>query len=132
VPYWVSRSPESFLDLLITEAVTVLNQTPSAFRQLIEADGARERRSDLSLRYVIFGGEALELQSLQPWIQRYGDSRPKLINMYGITETTVHVTYRPISSEDLRTNSGSVIGKRIPDLEMYVLQADRQLAPIGV
>ena len=46
---------------------------------------------------MIFGGEALELQSLRPWFERYGDEQPRLVNMYGITETTVHVTYRPIS-----------------------------------
>jgi len=62
----------------------------------------------LLFRYVIFGGEALEMQSLAPWFERHGDQQPKLINMYGITETTVHVTYRPISAEDLK--SGSFIG----------------------
>ena len=55
----------------------------------------------LALRYVIFGGEALELQSLRPWFERYGDAQPQLVNMYGITETTVHVTYRPIRRDDL-------------------------------
>jgi non-ribosomal peptide synthetase component F len=91
VPYWVSRSPEAFRELLIGERVTVLNQTPSAFRQLVQADLAQAPAA-LALRYVIFGGEALELQTLRPWFERYGDARPQLVNMYGITETTVHVT----------------------------------------
>jgi non-ribosomal peptide synthetase component F len=97
MPFWVSRSPEAFHDLLREEKVTVLNQTPSAFRQLIHADQASGADpSRMALRYVIFGGEALDLQSLRPWFDRYGDSKPKLVNMYGITETTVRVTYRPI------------------------------------
>ena len=60
----------------------------------------------IDLRYVIFGGEALELSSLREWFDRHGDARPRLVNMYGITETTVHVTYRPISIEDLQAGVG--------------------------
>lgn len=131
VPYWVSRSPEDFRDLIVRERVTVLNQTPSAFRQLIQAELARPA-ADLALRYVIFGGEALELQSLQPWFDRYGDEKPLLVNMYGITETTVHVTYRPIRLADLRSRQGSVIGVPIPDLQVYVLDPYGQPVPPGV
>jgi amino acid adenylation domain-containing protein/non-ribosomal peptide synthase protein (TIGR01720 family) len=129
VPFLVSRSPEAFYELLAREKVTVLNQTPSAFRQLIQAEEATGRK-ELALRYVIFGGEALEMQSLRPWFERHGDKRPRLVNMYGITETTVHVTYRPLSKDDL--NSGSVIGVPIPDLQIYILDESGQLVPIGV
>jgi acyl-coenzyme A synthetase/AMP-(fatty) acid ligase len=131
VPYWVSRSPEEFRELLIRERVTVLNQTPSAFRQLVQADLARPK-AELALRYVIFGGEALELQSLRPWFERHGDERPLLVNMYGITETTVHVTYRPIRLADLDSGQGSVIGEPIPDLRVYILDAHQQPVPLGV
>ncbi|GAB3384694.1 amino acid adenylation domain-containing protein [Lysobacter fragariae] len=131
VPYLLSRSPEMFHELLVRERVTVLNQTPSAFRSLIHADLASATApSELSLRYVIFGGEALELQMLRPWFERHGDQRPQLINMYGITETTVHVTYRPVGSADLERNAGSVIGKPIPDLRLFVL--DPGLSPVAV
>ena len=134
VPYLVSRSPEAFLDLLRDERVTVLNQTPSAFRQLIRADEkAGTPPPDLALRFVIFGGEALELQSLRPWFARRGDESPRLVNMYGITETTVHVTYRPISAADLDTMPGSSpIGRPIPDLALYVLDRHLQPVPPGV
>ena len=129
VPFLVSRSPEAFYELLAREKVTVLNQTPSAFRQLIQAEESVGQR-ELALRYVIFGGEALEMQSLRPWFERHGDEKPRLVNMYGITETTVHVTYRPLSKDDL--NSGSVIGVPIPDLQIYILDENGQLVPIGV
>jgi acyl carrier protein len=87
---------------------------------------------DLALRLVLFGGEALDFQTLKPWFERHGDQRPQLINMYGITETTVHVTYRPITKENLTTSSGSLIGVPIPDLELFVLDQGQNLVPIGV
>ena len=131
VPYWVSRDPSAFRKLLLEERVTVLNQTPSAFRQLLQADLA-ETPGDYALRYVIFGGEALELHSLRPWFERYGDQRPQLVNMYGITETTVHVTYRPISLTDVESRQGSVIGVPIPDLYIHLLDAQGEPVPVGV
>ncbi|MGG0219378.1 amino acid adenylation domain-containing protein [Bacillus mycoides] len=132
VPYWISRSPKDFYQLLVKEEVTVLNQTPSAFRQLIQVCEQEDENKNLQLRYVIFGGEALEPISLLPWFQRYGEKKPQLINMYGITETTVHVTYYPITQDDVQHASRSNIGKRIPDLEVYILDAYQQPVPIGV
>ncbi|MBN3921606.1 non-ribosomal peptide synthetase, partial [Nostoc sp. NMS4] len=131
VPYLVTRSPESFFELLTQEKVTILNQTPSAFRQLIQAEKSIATTGNLNLRLVIFGGEALELKSLQPWFERHGDKSPQLVNMYGITETTVHVTYRPLSKTDLN-GTASVIGRPIPDLQVYVLDEYKQPVPIGV
>jgi amino acid adenylation domain-containing protein len=130
VPFWVSRTPDAFHALLQNERVTVLNQTPSAFRQLMQADG--ERGGDLALRWVIFGGEALEPAALRPWIDRRGDESPRLANMYGITETTVHVTFRPLTRADVADGAGSPIGVRIPDLATYVLDAAGNPCPVGV
>jgi amino acid adenylation domain-containing protein len=130
VPYWVSRSPETFYDLLAAERVTILNQTPSAFRQLVRAEEGKGR-GDLALRLVVFGGEALEPQSLRPWFDRHPDDAPRLVNMYGITETTVHVTYRPLAAVDA-VGSGSVIGRPLPDLQLYLLDRHLQPVPIGV
>src|SRR5438105_182543 len=117
---------------LASERVTVLNQTPSAFRQLIHADALAARHDDLALRIVVFGGEALELKSLAPWFARHGDQRPRLVNMYGITETTVHVTYRALRQTDLDTGVGSVIGVPIPDLSLYLLDEHLEPVPPGV
>ena len=134
VPHLTTRSPEEFHALLRREGVTVLNQTPSAFRQLIQAEAEADAgaASDLALRVVVFGGEALEPESLRPWMDRHGDERPRLVNMYGITETTVHVTYRPITRRDLEPGRGSVIGRAIPDLRIYLLDAHGQPVPAGV
>ena len=130
VPHMVTRTPRDFYQLLIQEKVTVLNQTPSAFKTLIPVDD--ELREKLSLRYIVFGGEALELPILRPWFEIHGDSVPTLINMYGITETTVHVTYRPIRIGDTEGKMGSVIGKPIPDLLLYILDDTMEPVPLGV
>ncbi|MHC5129501.1 AMP-binding protein, partial [Pseudomonas inefficax] len=122
----VARSTEDFHALLQREQVTVLNQTPSAFRQLIPVACAAARQGQgqgLALRHVVFGGEALDVSSLAPWFEVFGDQQPRLINMYGITETTVHVTYRPITKADLTKGASSPIGEVIPDLSWYLLDA---------
>ncbi len=131
VPYWLSRSPEDFVELVLRENVTVLNQTPSAFRQFVSAEEKRGQRADFSLRYVIFGGEALEFPSLRLWMQRHGEDRPCLINMYGITETTVHVTYRPVCKAEVQQGVSSRIGVPIPDLRVYLLDDRMNGVPQG-
>ncbi|GCF07285.1 hypothetical protein KDI_08490 [Dictyobacter arantiisoli] len=135
VSYETSRTPSAFYQLLVDEQVTILNQTPSAFEQLQQAEAlfaGSSTKTPGALRAVIFGGEALELGRLRPWLQRHGDEHPQLINMYGITETTVHVTYRRIRWEDVEQGRGSVIGRAIPDLQLYVLNRWLQPVPIGV
>ncbi|SPT57037.1 Dimodular nonribosomal peptide synthase [Actinomadura madurae] len=131
VPYLTSRSPEDFLSLLERERVTVLNQTPSAFYQLMAADKERPG-ADLALRYVVFGGEALDLGRLEEWYSRHEEDAPRLVNMYGITETTVHVSYLALDRVQAATAPGSVIGVGIPDLRVYVLDGRLQPVPPGV
>ncbi|MBA2676012.1 amino acid adenylation domain-containing protein, partial [Ramlibacter sp.] len=131
VPHLTSRLPQEFHRLVCEQGVTVLNQTPSAFRQFITAQqqaGTPAHR----LRAVIFGGEALELATLKPWYAQPGNAQTRLVNMYGITETTVHVTYRPLEAADAERPGASPIGVRIPDLRVYILDALGRPAPVGV
>ncbi|MFJ7095884.1 amino acid adenylation domain-containing protein [Streptomyces mirabilis] len=131
VPYWVSRSPDEFYDFLAAERVTVLSQTPSAFSQLILAAEIRDADpSELSLRYVIFAGERLDAAALRPWLDRFGDEAPAMVNMYGITEVTVHATFGPVRAEDA-VGGESAIGSPLGDLDLVLLDGDLARVPVG-
>ena len=130
VPFAVSRSPREFYELLSRERVTVLNQTPSAFFMLIQVE-QDSPPLPLTLRLVIFGGEALQYRKLAPWFQRHGDTSPRLVNMYGITETTVHVTYRPIAAGEAESVQESLIGMPIPDMQLYLLDEAKKPVQAG-
>ncbi|MDI5888451.1 non-ribosomal peptide synthetase [Flavobacterium yafengii] len=128
IPLKVARDPLAFLLVLKKEKVTVLNQTPSVFYNVLSED-LKNVEANLQLRYVIFGGEALIPRKLRDWNEKYPNT--KLVNMYGITETTVHVTYKEITREEIERNISN-IGKPIPTLTCYVVDQDRNLVPVGV
>ncbi|MCE0464976.1 non-ribosomal peptide synthetase, partial [Pseudomonas uvaldensis] len=130
VPSDIARSPDDFYALVCQQQVTVLNQTPSAFRQFIEARERSDREH--GLREVIFGGEALDFRSLRPWTARTPLSRTRLVNMYGITEITVHATYYPVSQQEIDTGAPSLIGPPLPDLCLRILDNHGQPVPVGV
>ncbi|UZE26278.1 amino acid adenylation domain-containing protein [Pseudomonas sp. B21-056] len=129
VPYDVSRSPSATRQWLVDQGVTVLSQTPSAFRGLDEAD--RQAKAPLALRYVVFGGEALPATVLRPWVERHGDQKPALINMYGITEATVHTTFKRVLGQDLESAAMVSIGTPLDGWRLNLLDADRQPVPQG-
>ncbi|OMD35054.1 plipastatin synthase, partial [Paenibacillus borealis] len=128
VPLMTARDPEQMVRLLRQERVTVLNQTPSAFYALSERE-MEEADAELCVRAVIFGGEALAPVQLRAWQRKYPHT--ELINMYGITETTVHVTYKKLGEAEI-TNGISNIGKPLPTLRAYILGEGQQLQPMGV
>ncbi|HEY1528469.1 MAG TPA: non-ribosomal peptide synthase/polyketide synthase [Candidatus Angelobacter sp.] len=129
VSYLVSRSVSELYELVKTEKVSVLNQTPSAWDQFMLED--EERRESLNLRYVIFGGETLVPRRLSSWFARHGERKPRLVNMYGITETTVHVTLHELQQKDAE-QSTSLVGSPIEDLQVYVLDKWMKPMPVGV
>ncbi|MEE2032334.1 non-ribosomal peptide synthase/polyketide synthase [Rhodococcus chondri] len=138
VDYFTSRSPEQFRELVVRSGVTVLSQTPSAFYQFAEADraategDASAQAGASALRHVVFGGEALDLGKLAGWFDRYRDDAPRLVNMYGITETTVHVSFLALTEDMVRSSSASVIGRALPGLQVYVLDEWLRPVPVGV
>ena len=131
VPHDTSRDPATFRALVQREQVTVLSQTPTGFQAFINADQTAPRGA-FALRYILLCGEALHLQTLQPWFDRYGDDTPQIINMYGPTETTLYVTYQHITQADLAAGAGSIIGKPFPDIRIYLLDTHGQPVPNGV
>ncbi len=131
VPESVSRSAEDLHALLVREQVTVLSQTPSAFYALQAADGlAPELADQLKLQTVVFAGEALEPQRLQTWLNRH-PGLPRMINMYGTTETTVHASFREIVDSDVE-GSASPIGVPLAHLGFFVLDGWLRAVPAGV
>ncbi|MGI5152392.1 amino acid adenylation domain-containing protein [Plantactinospora sp. CA-294935] len=132
VPREVTRVPDEFLELLVRERVTVLNQTPSAFRSLVGfARDDDPRLAALELRAVVFAGEKLEMAELAPWTDRFGLDRPALLNMYGITETTVHSSFHQVRPQDI-TDPGNPVGYPLGDLRIYLLDQYGNLVPVGV
>lgn len=129
VPFHVARSPEDFYQLVHTKRVTVLNQTPSAFEQFIQQDV--QQNKDLHLRCIIFGGEELVFRRLAPWFERHPETRPAMVNMFGITETTVHVTLHQLQKNDMLRNA-SLIGRPIPGWQVYILDESMQMLPVAV
>ncbi|MFD7168158.1 amino acid adenylation domain-containing protein [Streptomyces violascens] len=131
VPTEIAQSPPDLLRLLADRHVTVLNQIPSAFYELMRADAEDPSTSNrLALRYVIFGGEALDLTQLDEWYGRHDHHSPELVNMYGITETTVHVTHAALDRD--RTTAHGLIGRTLPGYRCYVLDEKMDLVPLGV
>jgi amino acid adenylation domain-containing protein len=131
VPFWVTRSPQEFRQLLAKEAVTVLCQTPVAFYQLIQVEEAGYLEP-LALRYVILAGEALNFANLRPWVKRHGDETPQLINMYGPTEATIYCSYRRLTKVEIEKETRSLIGVPVPDMNLYLLDSKRCPVPPGV
>ncbi len=128
-PYWVTRNTEEFAELLAKERVTVLNQTPSAFAQLLDVD--RNHPLTSSLRLVIFGGEPLEARMLLPWFDRHPEFECRMVNMFGITETTVHVTLETIT-RDHALNGSKSVGYAMQGWYYYVMDSQGRVLPPGV
>ncbi|MDC0774116.1 AMP-binding protein, partial [Streptomyces sp. HD] len=125
------RHAGAFAELLVEQRVTVLNQTPSAFG-LLQQEIDRGRAGELALRLVVFGGEALVPARLASWWKAVGEGGPRLVNMYGITETTVHVTSREITSADTARGAVSPIGRPLADTGVAVVDAAGRQVPVGV
>lgn len=128
IPKLTAQDTREYLKVLKEEKVTVLNQTPSAFYNLMKEETGLAGRA-LNLRYVIFGGEALKPSLLKRFREKYPHT--KLINMYGITETTVHVTFKEITEEVIEAEISN-IGRPIPTLTTYILDKNSKLLPVGV
>ncbi|KMO74622.1 Linear gramicidin synthase subunit D [Mycolicibacterium chubuense] len=127
----VARSPEDFRALLVDEQVTVLSRTPSAFYALQTADTQNADASDeLALEAVLFAGEALEPRRLRTWLTRHR-GRPRMINLYGTTETTVHASFDEITDRDAESNA-SPVGVPLANLALFVLDASLHPVPAGV
>jgi len=130
VPAMTARAADAFHALVLREGVTVLSQTPSAFRAFDAADAAAGRPAN-QLRHIVFAGEALDPRSLKGWIDSHGDEQPRLVNMYGPTETTVYATYRRMLAKDVDGSGRSLIGAPLADLRIDLLGPDGRPVAMG-
>lgn len=121
------RSPDDLLRFLRESGITILSETPSGSTLLAQARGFAT--ADLSLRLVVFGGEALTTAILRPWHERAGADATQLVNMYGITETTVHCTWNVLNRGAQPSTIG--IGRPLPGWEVHVLDKRRRPSPVG-
>lgn len=131
VPSEARRSPREFSQLLRQENISILSQVPSAFYQLLDYEEQTGEVAHAGLRAVVFGGEALDVKRLKPWIKRHGDHGPLLVNMYGITETTIHVTHKRLAAQDIIAGR-SVIGSPLPGYRTWLLDQRQTLLPPGI
>lgn len=122
----IRKTPFLLYQFISNNRITVFNQTPTSFKSFIEID--RKEKAQLVLRYIIFGGEKLLFPDLSRWFEYHDDNNPYLINMYGITETTVHTTFYRIKKENVSKNT-SIIGRPLPDVSCFVLNSYKQLIP---
>lgn len=124
VPLEMTMAPSNLLELIAFERITVLSQTPSAFRLLARAATAVSNSVDLSsLRLVAFSGEPLEPRFLEPWLKRFGDEKPLLANMYALTETAGEIAFRRVVKADLEEGNRSSIGIPLPDVQIHLLDS---------
>jgi amino acid adenylation domain-containing protein/FkbM family methyltransferase len=129
VPPDIARDTVGFASLLLSSGITILNLTPSAFFNLLNVAESRSQHCLASLRLLILGGERLDVSKLRRWFALSDIGLPRLINMYGITETTVHVTFKEMLPPDVNSSDHlSPIGVPIADMTVYLL--DEQLKPV--
>jgi surfactin family lipopeptide synthetase C len=129
VPQWTVRAPDEFHELVRTEEVTVCSQTPTLFEHFAEFDGSSAGHC-AALRHIFIGGDRLPAATLRPWIARHGVDRPRLYNLYGVTEAAVVSTCYRITEHDVATDGPVPIGWVLPNQRAYLLDADgRAVAP---
>ena len=120
VPHEVSQSPVAFYKMVCKKRITVLCQTPSAFRLFEYAQRRLNESHNSKIRYIIFSGESLEPYHVASWIARHGDCFPKLVNMYALTETSGAVAYKRIRLEDLEKKEKGWVGRPFPGIKIYI------------
>lgn len=132
VPKQTAADPRALATLLATEQVTVLSQVPTVFGHLVAELAGRPVRLP-ELRYVVFGGEAVDLGAVRRWHALGLGPRARLVNMYGITEITVHATFHPLprDPEPPVRPGATPVGRPLAHLDVQVVDDDLRPVPPG-
>ncbi len=131
VPEDIRNDPDALVDMLGQQQVTVLSQTPSAFRQLLVSGSFRRMRDLDRLRLVAFSGEAVDTADLHTWFGVHKASGPRLANTYAITETAGRITIREYHPGDLGEQPARNIGRPVADTDIWILDERMQPMPTG-
>jgi amino acid adenylation domain-containing protein len=123
------RDPSALWRTVRDEQVTVLSSTPGAYQRLVPADAESARGS--ALRAMVLGGERCDPRGLPAWPSGAGHERPRLVNMYGITECTVHVTSHVLPAEMTADMAASPLGRALPGARAFVVDRARAPVPVG-
>lgn len=121
-------SPDATVDFLARNGVTVLNAVPSVFGQLVAALEDRDATLPL-IRHVLFAGEAMKVDTVMAW-RRLG-SQAAITNLYGLTEATIHTTFRRISHDEPLEQKRTPIGRPLDGLDALVVDEDLRPVPEG-
>ena len=131
VPEDIRSNPDALVDMLKQEKVTVLSQTPSAFRQLLVSGAFRRMQGLERLRLVAFSGEAVDTADLCTWFGVHKASGPRMVNTYAITETAGRITIREYQPDDLGEQTARNVGRPVGDTDVWILDERMQPVPTG-
>ncbi|WP_148713629.1 non-ribosomal peptide synthetase [Chitinolyticbacter meiyuanensis] len=118
------RDPERIVQLIERHQITTLNFVPAMLQAFLAHRGIEHRTR---LRYVICGGEAMPAHTQREALQRLAGI--SLQNLYGPTETTIHVTQWTCRIDG---QTQVPIGRPIHHTSTHVFDADLNLVPPGV
>ncbi|ASZ09481.1 non-ribosomal peptide synthetase [Chitinophaga pendula] len=121
--------PESWMQQLRNDAVTVLEVVPSYLSEMLEIiDRKGPALIPASLKYLLVTGEVVKPQLINRWLQYY--PQIAVVNAYGPTEAsddiTHFITQLPVQTERVP------VGRPLPNCRIYLLDAAGQLCPPGV
>ncbi|MEJ8545005.1 non-ribosomal peptide synthase/polyketide synthase [Brevibacillus borstelensis] len=110
--------------------ITYAKMTPSLFSVIVQQDSFLKSDHDSSLRLIVLGGEPIRTADVRKFFARY--PRAQIMNHYGPTETTIGCITHLFDANSMDDFAHRpFIGKPIANTQVYVLDGNQQLLPIG-
>ncbi|MEC0685163.1 amino acid adenylation domain-containing protein, partial [Bacillus haynesii] len=126
----VRIEPELLCKLMNQQQITLMESTPALIIPFMEYVYRRKYRLP-SLKVLILGSDIVSAQDFYALNERFGKEM-RIINSYGVTEATIDSSYYEITMSKEPYRDFVPIGMPLPNVQMYVLNKDNQVQPIGV